>query len=36
VLLGSNAVPHVFFKATYFRCDSNVHVRFETFMGTVH
>lgn len=36
VLLGSNAVPHVFFKATYFRCDSIVHVRLETVVGTVH
>ena len=35
VLLGSYAVPHVFFKATYFHCDSIVHVRIETIVGTV-
>lgn len=35
MLLGSNAVPHIFFKATYFHCDSMVHVRLETIVGTV-
>ena len=31
VLLGNIAVPHVFFKATYFHCN-----RLETIVGTVH